>query len=43
MVAGMRTEPSWERIIGIVEREQAGVDRIRAVVYPCSPLQVLED
>lgn len=42
-VAGMRTEPSWEKIVGMVEREQAGVARIRAVVYPCSPLQVLED
>ena len=43
MLAGMQTEASWERIIGIVEREQAGMAPIRAVVYPCSPLQVLED
>lgn len=42
LIAGMRTEPSWERIIGIVEREQAEVTPIRAVIYPCSPLQVLE-
>lgn len=42
-VAGMRTEPSWERMVGIIEREQAQLARIRAVVYPCSPLQVLED
>lgn len=42
-LAGMRTEPSWERLVEIVEREQAQVARIRAVVYPCSPLQVLQD
>lgn len=40
---GMLIEASWERVVGIVEREQAQVERIRAVVYQCSPLQVLEE
>jgi len=43
MLAGMRVEPSWERVLEILHREQAKTARIRAVVYPCSPLQVLEE
>ncbi len=41
-MGGMRTEASWERILEAVEREQGGRTQLRAVVYPCGPLQVLE-
>ena len=41
-IPGMRTVLDWEAVIAAVEAEQPAGNRIRAVVYPCSPLQVLD-
>jgi nickel-dependent lactate racemase len=41
-ISGMATVPDWGTVIRMVEAQQGSDQLIRAVVYPCSPLQVLE-
>lgn len=41
-IPGMRPVYDWEEILRQIDREQAGKARLRAVVYPCAPLQVLD-
>jgi nickel-dependent lactate racemase len=38
-VAGFRFGPSWTGVLAAVAREQGGRENLRAVVYPCGPLQ----
>ncbi len=38
---GIRLSSDWSEIVEAVQREQAGRDRLRVVVYPCSPLQLV--
>jgi lactate racemase len=41
-VRSMKVRYDWNEILEIVSREQAGRERLKVVVYPCAPLQVLE-
>jgi hypothetical protein len=43
MIPGMTPVDSWARIIDNVEAEQAGKQSLNTIVYPCAPLQVLEN
>ena len=38
----LRPEPAWERILERVTEEQGGREHLRAVLYPCAPLQIVE-
>ncbi|HEV2355772.1 MAG TPA: lactate racemase domain-containing protein [Puia sp.] len=37
---GIRMTSEWSSVLEAVQREQAGKERIRVVVYPCAPLQL---
>jgi nickel-dependent lactate racemase len=41
-VRGIRVLDSWPKILEAVQKEQRGRNHLKAVVYPCAPLQVLE-
>jgi lactate racemase len=41
-IPGMTAVYSWAEIVEEVEREQSGKRSLKAVVYPCAPLQVLD-
>jgi len=40
-VEGMEVAPSWQSVIETIRAQHPGVHRLRVVVYPCAPLQVL--
>jgi hypothetical protein len=39
---GIRVSPEWDDVLAHIAREQGGRRQLRAVVYPCSPLQILD-
>lgn len=39
---GIHWSSDWSGIVEAVQKEQAGKDRLRVVVYPCAPLQLAE-
>lgn len=41
-VKGIRTLSDWNQVLQMVRQEQDGRDDLNVVVYPCSPLQVLD-
>jgi len=41
-VPGIHWSSDWSEIVTAIQREQAGKDRLRVVVYPCAPLQLAE-
>jgi nickel-dependent lactate racemase len=42
MVRGIRVLDSWPEVLEAVRKEQQGRNHLKALVYPCAPLQVLE-
>jgi lactate racemase len=42
VVGGIEVEASWNAVIETVRSQQGGRSDLRVVVYPCSPLQVLD-
>ncbi len=41
-VPGMRIARSWEHILAAVAQEQNGKKHLRAVIYPCAPMQFFD-
>ena len=41
-IPGMQQVDSWQGVLERVAGEQSGRDKLEVVVYPCSPLQVLD-
>lgn len=41
-VRGIRVLNSWSEVLERVRKEQQGRTKLKAVIYPCAPLQVLE-
>jgi nickel-dependent lactate racemase len=41
-IPGFRIASSWPQIVQAVEAEQGGKKRLKALLYPCAPLQRLE-
>jgi nickel-dependent lactate racemase len=41
-IPGMKPVYSWTRVLEKIASEQTGRDSLKAIVYPCAPLQVLE-
>lgn len=39
---GMAIAPTWESVIATIRNQHPGAERLRVVVYPCAPLQVLD-
>ena len=42
MPHNIRTAQSWSQLIDSVRREHPGRESLRAVIYPCAPLQILK-
>ena len=40
---GAHVVPTWAEVVTAVRQEQGCRERIRVLVYPCAPLQILED
>jgi hypothetical protein len=42
-IPGMKVTDSWPDIVEAVQREQAGKRNLKVLIYPCAPMQYLED
>lgn len=41
-IPGIRVSDSWSEIVKAVQREQAGKENLKVLLYPCAPLQCLD-